>query len=261
VANERQQRAARAEQMRKEREKADRRQRNVITIAIVTIVVALIAVGGIAIHNTSKSNTPTGKYVAPANLSDPAHFGFNYTAVDAGGKAGKKPVTVALYEDFQCPICKAFEEGDAGAFLAQQVKAGAITIQYRPFAFLNTSGNDDYSNRAASAAMCVYEKGGAKAFKAFHDILYTNQPAEGGAGLTDNVLIGYADQAGSTGLKSCINTNKYVPWVVKAKAKGSSDGVSGTPTVMINGKIINGATGANSVPQVADLQKAITAAS
>jgi protein-disulfide isomerase len=260
VANERQQRAARAEQMRKEREKVERKQRNLISVAIVAVVIALIAVGGYAIHNTSKNNSPSGKYVSPPNLSDKTNFGFNYNAVDAGGKAGVKPVTVALYEDFQCPICKQFEEGAPGAFLAQQVKAGKITIQYRPFAFLNTSGNDHYSNRAASAGMCVYEQGGAAAYKKFHDVLYANQPDEGGSGLTDNVLVGYANQVGATGLKTCIKTNKYVPWVVKAKAKGSAEGVSGTPTVMINGKIINGATGANSVPQVADLQKAITAA-
>ena len=171
MANERQQRAARAEQMRKEREKADRKQRNLITVAIVAVVIALIAVGGYAIHSTSSKNSVSGKYVVPPNLSDPKNFGFDYSAVDAGGKAGSKPVTVVLYEDFQCPVCQAFEQSN-GAYLDQQVKAGKITIQYRPYPFLNTSANDQYSDRAAAAGMCVYAKGGAKAFKTFHDLLY-----------------------------------------------------------------------------------------
>lgn len=258
MANERQQRAARAEQMRKEREKADRRQRNVITIAIVAVVVALIGVGGYAIHKTSSENSVSGNYVAPPNLSDPAHFGFDYSAVDAGGKASAKPVTVVLYEDFQCPICKQFEEAN-GAFLVDQVKTGKITIQYRPFAFLDTAANDDYSTRAASAGMCVYAKGGATDFKKFHDLLYANQPAEGGAGLPDSALISYAKQAGATGLDSCVKSHKYEAWVKKAYAKGQDDKVSGTPTVVIDGKTVSGA--GDTVPQLADLQKAITAAS
>lgn len=258
MANERQQRAARAEQMRKEREKADRRQRNVITIAIVAVVVVLVGVGGYAIQKTSSENSVSDKYVAPANLSDAKNFGFNYSAVDAGGKAGAKPVTVVLYEDFQCPICKSFEEAN-GAYLDAQVKAGKVTIQYRPFSFLNTTANDNYSDRAASAGMCVFEKGGAAAFKKFHDILYANQPAEGGAGLPDSSLTGFADQAGATGLKTCIKSRKFVPWVKKAKAKGSADKISGTPTVRINGKNVAGA--GDTVPQLADLQKAIAAAS
>ena len=40
--------------MRKEREKADRKQRNLITLAIVAIVVALSRVGGYAVTTTSE---------------------------------------------------------------------------------------------------------------------------------------------------------------------------------------------------------------
>ncbi|MCW2798599.1 MAG: hypothetical protein JWQ70_71 [Aeromicrobium sp.] len=260
MPNERQQRAARAEQMRKEREKADRRQRNVISIAIVAIVVVLIAVAGFAINKSSNANTPSGDYVAPAHVADSANFGIDYTATDAGGTTGTKPVTVVLYEDFQCPVCKAFEQAN-GSFLDDQVKSGKITIQYRPFAFLDNSSSTHYATRAMSAAMCVLDKGGVVAYKKMHDILYVNQPAEGGAGLPNSSLIEFANQAGVTGLKSCINSEKFGPWVKKAKAKGEDAKVSGTPTVVIDGKVVNGATGANSVPQVADLQKAITAAS
>jgi protein-disulfide isomerase len=258
VANERQQRAARAEQMRKEREKADRRQRNLITVAIVAIVVVLIGVAGLAINKTHNDNKVSGEYVAPAHVADTANFGIDYTAADAGGKDGAKPVKVVLYEDFQCPVCKAFEQAN-GAYLDQQVKAGKITIQYRPFAFLDSSSSTKYATRAMSAAMCVLDKGGVAAYKKMHDILYANQPEEGGAGLPDSSLVSFADQAGVSGLKSCIKSQKFAKWVVKAKEKGESAKVSGTPTVVIGGKVITGK--GNTIPQVADLQKAITAAS
>jgi protein-disulfide isomerase len=262
VANERQQRAARAEQMRKEREKADRKQRNVITIAIVAVVVALIAVGGYAIHKTSSENSVSDKYVVPKNVTNKKDFGFDYSAVDAGGKAGAKPVTVVLYEDFQCPICKAFESAN-GTFLDDQVKSGAITIQYRPYAFLDGSSSTKYATRAMNAAMCVLDKGGVAAYKKMHDILYTNQPEENTAGLPDSSLIDFADQAGVTGLKTCIKSQKFAPWVVKAKGNVQKAGINGTPTVVIDGKTVTGPkqNGSATVPQVADLQKAITAAS
>ncbi|MCW2751318.1 MAG: hypothetical protein JWR83_2428 [Aeromicrobium sp.] len=258
MPNERKERAARAEQMRKERERADRRQRNVITIAIVTVVVVLIGVAGYAINKSHNENSASSKYVAPANVADAANFGIDYTATDAGGKAGAKPVTVVLYEDFQCPVCKAFEEAN-GSFLDDQVKAGKVTIQYRPFAFLDSSSSTKYATRAMSAAMCVLDKGGVAAYKKMHDILYVNQPAEGGAGLPNSTLLDFANQAGVTGLKTCINTQKFAPWVKKAKTKGTDAGVGGTPTVRIGGKDVTGSGGG--VPQVADLQKAITAAS
>lgn len=256
MPNERQQRAARAEQMRKDREKADRKQRNVITIAIVTVVVALIAVGGYAIQKTSSENSVSGKYVAPARAN--SNFGIDYTAVDAGGKAGANPVTVVIYEDFQCPNCKSFEAA-SGAYLDQQVKSGAITVQYRPFAFLDTAASKNYATRAMSAAACVLDKGGVAEFKKMHDILYANQPPEGGRGLPASSLVDFANQAGVTGLDACIKSEKFAPWVRKAKAKGVDDKVGGTPTVRINGKDVNGAGG--TVPQLADLQKAIAAAS
>ncbi len=258
MPNERQQRAARAEQMRKERERADRKQRNVITIAIVAIVVALIAVGGYAIHKTSSENSVSDKYIAPANVADSANFGIDYTAAVAGGKASTKPVTVVIYEDFQCPVCKQFEAAN-GTFLNDQVKSGKITVQYRPFAFLDNSSSTKYATRAMNAAMCTLDQGGVAAYKKMHDILYLNQPAEGGAGLPDSSLIGFAKQAGVTGLDSCVKSQRFAPWIAKAKAKGEAAKVTGTPTVVIKGKTVTGVGGG--VPQVADLQKAITAAS
>jgi len=258
VSNERQQRAARAEQMRKEREKADRKQRNMITVAIVVVVVTLIAVGGFAVKKASDDNASSTAYVAPANLSSAANFAFDYTATDAGGAAPTTdPVKVVLYEDFQCPVCKAFEAAD-GAFLDNAVKTGQITIEYRPYAFLDRSSSTRYATRAMNAAMCVLDEGGAAVYKKMHDILYANQPEEGTAGLPDSDLIDFAKQAGATGTDSCINTEKFSPWVKKAKAKVESDGVTGTPTVRIGGKDVNNSAGG--APTVADLQAAITAA-
>ncbi|WP_159085820.1 DsbA family protein [Aeromicrobium chenweiae] len=258
MANDRQERAARAEKMRKEREKADRKQRNLITVGIVVIVIALIAVAGVAIKSISDDNKKNEALVNPANANK--DYGILYTPEDATGKApaaGAKPVRVALYEDFLCPGCGALEQ-TAGSFLNQQVAAGNIEIEYRPYAFLTQQSTNEYSQRAWNAAVCVADKGGAKAFKAYHDILFANQPAEGGPGPDNKQLIAWAKEAGVTGIDSCVNKQTFTPWVEDALEQGKDDGVSGTPTMRIGGKDVSGKD--NTIPSVADIQKAIDAA-
>jgi protein-disulfide isomerase len=251
VSNERQQRAARAEQMRKEREKADRKQRNLITVGIVVVVVALIVVAAIAIKGTNDKNKTNDKLINPPTVTQ--DFGIDYTTEVATGKPATDPVKVVAYEDFQCPACLSFEQ-QSGAFLADAVSQGEITVEYRPISFLDRQSNGNrYSSRAASAALCVLEEAGVKGFKKMHDVLYANQPEEGTNGRTDNDLIDYAKQADVTGIDSCIRSERFVPWIEKATDASRDADVSATPTVLVGGKKVES-------PTVANLQKAIAAA-
>lgn len=259
MSNERQQRAARAEQMRKDREKADRKQRNLISVGIVVVVIALIAIGGYGIKSASDANKVETKLTVPAGVND--NYGILYTPEDATGTApaagAAAPVEVILYEDFLCPACGALEQ-NSGAFLSSAVESGDISIEYRPYSFLLQQSTNEYSQRAWNAAICVYDKGGAKAFKTYHDLLFANQPQEGGPGPEDPELISLAEQAGVTGIESCVNKQTYKRWIEDAKAQGDDDGVSGTPTLRIAGKDVSGAN--NTVPTTADIQAAIDAA-
>lgn len=254
MPNERQQRAARAEQMRKEREKADRKQRNVITIAIVAVVVALIAVGGYAIQKTSSQNKQATDLVAPKNTTK--DYGIVYDTAAAGGKVspGAKPVSVELYEDFQCPACLAFERA-GNSFLKDQIAKGAITITYRPFSFLdeNRGSPNQYSHRSTNVALCALDVGGVADYVKVHDLLYQNQPQEGTRGPENAELLATFKAAGITGIDTCVRSGRFIPWVDKAKEVGVKRGVNSTPTVYVAGKIVE-------APSPATLQKAITAA-
>jgi protein-disulfide isomerase len=105
-------------------------------------------------------------------------------------------------------------------------------------AFLDTSANDKYSTRALNAAAAVVAAGGPTAFQTFHDLLFANQPAEGGSGLTDAHLVQYATQAGATGstVEQAIKKLTYGDWVKTSTDQASKDGVTGTPTVLVAGK-------------------------
>jgi protein-disulfide isomerase len=145
-------------------------------------------------------------------------------------------VTVDLYEDFQCPNCKTFED-ESGSTLAQLVADGTVQARYHGMAFLDTSANDDYSTRALNAAAVVVATAGPDAFQTFHDLLFANQPAEGGSGLTDDQLVAYANQAGASGgtVEQDIRDLRYGDWVATATDQASKDGVTGTPTVFVDG--------------------------
>jgi protein-disulfide isomerase len=192
-------------------------------VAAGVVLVALVVV--IAVQ--SRRTTPSADAAVPANTVD--------GTVIAVGSADA-PVAVDLYEDFQCPNCKAFED-TTGQTLAQLVAAGTVQARYHGMAFLDTSANDEYSTRALNAAAVVLSTAGPDAFQTFHDLLYANQPAEGGSGLTDEQLIEYAGQTGATGstVQAQIHDLTYGDWVTKATDQASKDGVTGTPTVFVDG--------------------------
>ena len=244
--------------MRKEREKADRKQRNLITIAIVGVVLALVAVGGYAIKTTSDSRAQETDVVTPKGATD--DHGILYTAKDAGGEAASDPVEVVIYEDFQCPVCKAFEQAN-GAFLDAAVKSGDISIEYRILTFLDDRGSTNkYSSRAGSAALCAFNAGGGEAYKKVANLFWANQPEEQTAGPEDPVLVDTLAQAGVRGdaVESCVLKGTFIPWLDEGTEASRDAKISGTPTVRIDGKDVKGAQGG--VPQIPELQKAIAAA-
>ncbi len=105
-------------------------------------------------------------------------------------------------------------------------------------AFLDRSSSTNYSSRALNAAMAVLSTAGPDAFMKFRTLAFDNQPAEGTAGEPDSTLVDWAVQAGATEseVKPLIDGNVYHQWVVNATDQMSKDGVTGTPTVFIDGK-------------------------
>jgi protein-disulfide isomerase len=209
------------------RARAERRRRALVggVVAGVLLVVAVLAVVVVQSRRTSTSaDAPV-----PKNTID------NGTAVAVGSPDA--PVTVDLYEDFQCPNCKAFEDASGGT-LAQLVAAGTVQAHYHGMAFLDTAENTKYSTRALNAAGAVVDAAGPDAFKTFHDLLFANQPPEGGTGLSDDQLVQYANQAGAGGatVEQEIRNLAFGEWVKKVTDQASKDGVTGTPTVLVDGK-------------------------
>lgn len=211
------------EQQRKEK------MRNWMVIGAVVVAVALI--GGVMFFISANKDT-TGQAVSSSGT--PSNLTSTY-GVEIGKSSA--PHTIKLYEDFQCPICNEFEKA-IGSKIRTGIADGTIKVDYHMVSFLDTHSANAYSSRALNAAMAVLSTAGTDAFLKFHEIAYANQPAEGTAGPDDATLVDWAVQAGATEseVKPLIDGNVYHQWTVNATDAMSQDGVTGTPTVFIDGK-------------------------
>ena len=227
-----QSKSERAQALMKEQQRKER-TRNLLVVGAIVVAVAIIGVTMYVISsNKDTSGAAVGASGTPSNLSG------QYNVVIGDSSA---PKTIKLYEDLQCPICKAFE-GVTGKQTQAAIDAGKVKVDYHMVAFLDQSSTTQYSSRALNAAMAVLSTAGPDAFMKFRTIAFDNQPAEGSAGVPDSTLIDWAVQAGADKAKvtPLINDNQYHQWVVNATDQMSKDGVTGTPTVYIDGKIQGG---------------------
>lgn len=253
MSNDRPTRAERVQRMRQERERAERRRRMVISVSVVAAVAVVLAIGGWVVSATTKDDSRP--YVAPAHVSS------GYTVVDRSGTATAATArTLDAYEDFSCSACKGFETS-AGATLRQEAAAGRIVLAMHPVAILDRVSSTEYSTRATNAAVCVLDEGGVSDYVTMHRLLFADQPAEGGKGLSDATLVKLAGRSGVTGhrLRTCVADRAFEPWVKRATKAFTAKHSASTPTLVVAGKQIHGPTyqGNPTVPSLAQVQRAL----
>lgn len=150
------------------------------------------------------------------------------------GKENAK-VTVIEFADFQCPFCEKWFTESAGNLIKDYVNTGKVRFAYRHFAFLG-----EESNWAAEASNCANDQG---KFWQYHDYLFKNQKGENQGAFTKDKLKGFASVLGlnTSAFNSCLDNGKYVSAVADDTAAGQTAGVTGTPTIFVNGQAIVGA--------------------
>lgn len=138
---------------------------------------------------------------------------------------------VSIFVDFQCPVCKSFEE-QYGEALETAAADGQITLSYHPIAILDRySQGTEFSSRSAGAAVCVAESN-PELYLDFAKTMFDNQPAENSAGLTNEQIAAFATEIGADDAVSCITDETYRKF---GKAQAQEHEISGTPTVEVNG--------------------------
>lgn len=147
---------------------------------------------------------------------------------------------VRVYEDFQCPWCGRLEQS-IGQALTDKAEAGEINLTFQIMSFLDGSLRNDSSTRAANAALCADDAG---VFAPFHASVFANQPAQEGQGFTDEQFSTWAQDAGLSGaaldtFAQCVADETHAGYVAAMQERANRDGVTGTPTVVVNGTTLS----------------------
>ncbi len=230
-----------ARELRRARQQAARRRRHRVRLiggvgglVILGLVVAIAVVIVNAASTGGAPRTATGSAATAA--ASPA-------GATAGGAIAvgpvTAPVTLEVYLDYLCPYCGRFERANGGE-MARLVGAGRVRLELHPLAFLDReSGGTRYSTRAANAVATVADRAPGSIL-AINRALYDAQPAEGG-GLSDDRIAAVAAGAGvAPDVVARFTDRAFEGWVTAATAGAARAGITGTPTVKVNGVVFTG---------------------
>jgi protein-disulfide isomerase len=250
-------REAKLEAIRRQND-ADKRRQRIITMVTVAVILGLAAAVGIVIFLAIQDRDQAAS-ADPASLVTVANAdGVEVDGFDVG--PAEADVTVTIFEDFQCPACKAFED-TAGGFMDGLPDEG-VRVVFSPVAFLDRfSGGTDYSTRSSGSFACVAQDDtadGRPVLNAYKSLLFANQPAEGATGLTNEQLVEFALQAGAPeSAQQCIQDEGFRGWATRNSEAAVAAGVGGTPTIWVNGERVGPDA---QVASQADIEAAIEAA-
>jgi protein-disulfide isomerase len=146
------------------------------------------------------------------------------------------PVTIDVFEDFQCPACQRFTENTEPLVIQNLVASGQARYVFHNYPFLDGSGagSSGESDQAANASMCASEQG---KFWEMHSILYANWNGENQGAFSNRRLQAMAESIGldMDAFNSCFSANEYEDEIQADFELGQEMGVTGTPTVFVNG--------------------------
>lgn len=192
---------------------------------ITLVILALLAVGAILYFQFAPQQSATTGVSSELDLSGQPLLGQE----DA-------PVEIAVFEDFKCPACQFFD-----AEVMPQLERELIDTGQARFYFLNFPFLGPDSTTAAIAGECVYNQDEA-AFWEYKTLLFRAQGPESEEWATPAFLAGIArdnlPQLDADALQSCIEDETYAEEVAADRDMGNAAGVQGTPSVYVNGELL-----------------------
>lgn len=233
----------RREAARKEAEKiaakqsaADNRTRNILIAAIGVVVILLGFVAWMLVKESQKTLLSEFEGVAPA--AGDLNGGISFGGPNAvAGETNPGATDLAVYADYLCSFCGLFEQAN-GPDIRAMVESGDATLIYHPVNLLDRTGETGYSTITANAFVEVVENAPELALD-FSDALFANQPAEGSQLPTLDDIKALAESVGvSADVTAKFDAGTYIDWVNVAWNQARRDGVTGTPSVAVNGTML-----------------------
>lgn len=158
-----------------------------------------------------------------------------------GNKDAK--VSIIQYSDFLCPYCSLFSTQVMPTIDKTYIETGKANFEFRPMAFIAKD-----SVQAGAGGFCAIDQ---NKFWPYHDAVYTYVADkifnEGKNPQIEPILTNGAIKsiASSAGLEaepfgSCLDSGKHNPKVIESTQLANSNGINGTPYIMVNGQHYRG---------------------
>lgn len=157
------------------------------------------------------------------------------------------PVTMQLYADYQCPHCRSFHDSVEPLLIEDYVRPGRIRLELIDFPVIGIGSPDELTDdskesvQAAEATMCAGEQ---DAYMEYREALYDGDLTPNSGALSDDNLVAIAGDLGLDGesLATCLAEGRYEQAIIDGHREGMDKGVRGTPTMMIDGEILQPST-------------------
>jgi protein-disulfide isomerase len=208
-----------------------KRQQQQRTYVIIAIAIGAVIIAGLLIMpSILEARTPVGDINTITPIERPQADGT--TLGDANA-----PVLVEVWEDFQCPACQSYSEQIEPLVVQNYVATGKARYVFRHWPFIDDNSATRESDQSANASMCAMEQG---RFWDYHDIVFANWDGENRGAYSDKRLVAFAESLGldMEQFNACFEENEYKDWISQDQADGTAAGVTGTPSVFVDGQIL-----------------------
>jgi len=213
-------RDAKRERARLEAEKQAQQRKQLMIVGGIGALALVVVIALILLNGDDSDSAAPPVVAAPAPLDVPAQ-GLTLGSPDA-------PVTVVEYGDYQCPPCGDFARNGFHPLIDEFVATGQVQFQYIPMSFLG-----DESILAAEAALCANTQG---QFWPMHESIFNNQFGRNQGGFSRSRLEQMASKLDldMDAFRSCMDNGDQRGAVANYAATATQNGVSSTPTFIIN---------------------------
>lgn len=143
------------------------------------------------------------------------------------------PVVVVEFSDFQCPYCRVAAANIKQDPIVQDTTKVRFVYRHYPLA------QHDWAEQAAKAAACSQFQSSASFWK-MHDALFSQQESITKTNVgskIDHIAAGIAE-LDQTKFKECVDRDMSLGTVLRDKRLGEQLKVNGTPTLFVNGRMI-----------------------
>jgi protein-disulfide isomerase len=151
------------------------------------------------------------------------------------------PVKLVEMSDYQCPYCGLFVMTTELEIEREFIEKGLVQLEFHNFAITGGSAPPDSneSTLAAEAAECANDQG---RYWDYHYKLYDEQQGENRGAFLPEKLKQFATDLGldRAEFDACLDSHKHIDLIWQETQEAAETGAGGTPSFLINGKLVVG---------------------